>query len=85
MEGTFYSDTRQSDAVDLSETVRIFCARNSIAAPVAHEGAQEGAGYRTACMEDTTFADLWMRVGPGSGYVYCHQVHIALRRCREPV
>ena len=79
MEGTFYNDMRQPEAADLSETVRIFCARHSIAAPAAHEGAQEGSGYRTARMEDTTFGDLWLRVGPGSGYVYCHQVHM-LRR-----
>ncbi len=79
VEGTFYNDMRRSDAADLSETVRIFCARHSIAAPAAHEGAQEGSGYRTARMEDTTFADLWLRVGPGSGYVYCHQVQM-LRR-----
>ena len=79
VEGTFYNDMRRPEAADLSETVRIFCARHSIAAPAAHEGAQEGSGYRTARMEDTTFGDLWLRVGPGSGYVYCHQVQM-LRR-----
>ena len=74
VEGTFFNDTRQPGAVDMSEPVRVFCARHGIAAPAAHEGAEDGAGYCVARMEDTTFADLWLRVGPGSGYVYCHQV-----------
>ena len=76
VEGTFYNDLRKHDAIDMSEPVRAFCARHSIAAPAADEGAHDGAGYRTARMEDTTFADLWLRVGPGSGYVYCHQVPV---------
>ena len=74
MEGTFYVDRRDPDTIDYSEPIRLFCAQNGIGAPAANESIRDGTGYLTGSMEGHTFGDLWLRVGPGSGYVYCHQV-----------
>jgi snRNA-activating protein complex (SNAPc), subunit 3 len=40
----------------------------------AQPGASDARGYECADMAHTTFQQLWLRLGPGAGYVYCHQV-----------
>jgi len=45
-------------------------------AAAAAGNAGEAEAYCCADMERTTFEDLWLRIGAGAGYVYCHQVQI---------
>ncbi|KAA6427035.1 MAG: hypothetical protein FRX49_02792 [Trebouxia sp. A1-2] len=88
IEGDFYNDMR-NDGTDLSLNVRQFCRDRNISvpapkpsAPPAYPPGSANAPYfsrstqcepRTKRMEDTTFNDLFLRVGQGAGYVYVHQ------------
>ncbi|DBB13694.1 TPA: hypothetical protein ACH3X3_000712 [Trebouxia sp. C0006] len=88
IEGDFYNDMRD-DGTDLSLDVRQFCRDRNISvpapkpsAPPAYPPGSSNAPYfsrstqcepRTRSMEDTTFNDLFLRVGQGAGYVYVHQ------------
>ena len=74
---------REAGAIDLSAPIRQFCEEHGIAAPDPPDGARHG-GYRTADMAGTTFHDLWLRVGGGAGYVYCHQVLPLTMSCFHP-
>ena len=43
--------------------------------PTAPAAADSDAGaYECADMAHTAFRQLWLRLGAGAGYVYCHQV-----------
>lgn len=46
-------------------------------APATAEDRGPGA-YECADMAHTTFEQMWLRLGSGAGYVYCHQVPYTL-------
>ena len=46
-------------------------------ATAAEAGGAGGPAYECAEMGDTTFEQLWLRLGSGAGYVYCHQASVS--------
>lgn len=77
IEGTFFVDKRNANAIDYSEVIRLYLGNHKKKAPL-HPPCSSGLSeapqtseYEVCSMEDTKFQDLWIRLGAHA--LYCHQ------------
>ncbi|KAL4449459.1 hypothetical protein ABPG77_007103 [Micractinium sp. CCAP 211/92] len=78
IEGTFYNDLRHPQAEDYSAPIRQYNRKEGIPAPPHPVPGSTRTDvttteFTTARMQDASFESLWLRLGSGAGYLYCHQ------------
>lgn len=76
IEGTFYVDMRSENAKDYSEPIIRHAAEHVLGGPPHPRTTGRGeiltTEFSKANMEETTFSDVYLRLGDGATYLYCH-------------